>query len=82
MRTFPEESLGLFDSRLQQVPVFLEIWTVFDSAGTWLGDLTMPERFQLHAVDGTRLLGVSRDSLETQTVQVLRIEAVPVGQRD
>ena len=82
MRTFPEESLGLFDSRLQQVPVFLEIWTVFDSAGTWLGDLTMPERFQLHAVDGNRLLGVSRDSLETQTVQVLRIEAVPVGQRD
>lgn len=82
VRTFPEESLGLFDSRLQQVPVFLEIWTVFDSAGTWLGDLTMPERFQLHAVDGNRLLGVSRDSLETQTVQVLRIEAVPVGQRD
>ena len=76
-RVFPEESFGLFDSRLPGPIVFTETWTVFDSAGVWLGDLTLPERFELHEIDGDRLLGVSRDSLDTETVQVLRIETVP-----
>ena len=74
-RVFPEESFGLFDSRLRDAPVFTETWTVFDSAGVWLGDLTLPERFELQAVGRDRLLGVSRDSFDTETVQVLRIEA-------
>ena len=76
-RVFPEESFGLFDSRLPGPTVFTETWTVFDSAGVWLGDLTLPERFELHAISRDRLLGVARDSLDTETVQVLRIEPVP-----
>lgn len=72
-RVFPEESFGLFDSRLPGPIVFTETWTVFDSTGTWLGDLTLPDRFELHDIDGDRLLGVARDSLDTETVQVFRI---------
>ena len=81
-RVFPEESFGLFDSRLPGPTIFTETWTVFDPAGVWLGDLTLPQRFELHSVDGGRLLGVARDSLDTETVQVLRIDAVPPGRHD
>ena len=81
-RAFPEESLGLFDSRIRPAPVFTETWTVFDSTGVWLGDLRMPDRFELQAVDRNRLLGVSRDSLDVETVQVLRIETVSSLHRD
>lgn len=76
-RVFPEESLGLLDSRIRPAPVFTETWTVFDPAGVWLGDLRMPDRFELQAVDRNRLLGVSRDSLDVETVRVLRIELEP-----
>ena len=81
-RAFPEESLGLFDSRIRPTPVFTETWTVFDSAGVWLGDLRMPDRFELQAVDRNRLLGVSRDSMDVETVQVLRIETIRGLDRD
>ena len=80
-RVFPDESFGLFDLRLPGPIIFTETWTVFDSAGVWLGDLALPERFELHSIDGDRLLGVSRDSLDTETVQVLRVEAASPGRR-
>ena len=76
-RVFPEESFGLFDSRLPGLTIFTETWTVFDSAGVWLGDLTLPERFELHDIDGDRLLGVARDALDTETVQVLLLRVAP-----
>lgn len=72
-RALPEESFGLFDTRLPGPMVFTETWTAFDSTGVWLGDLTLPERFELHAVGRDRLLGVARDALDTETVQVFRI---------
>ena len=72
-RALPEESLGLFDTRLPGPIVFNETWTVFDPTGVWLGDLTLPERFELHAVGSDRLLGVARDAFDTETVQVFRI---------
>lgn len=72
-RALPEESFGLFDSRLPGPMVFTESWTVFDPTGVWLGDLTLPDRFELHDVDGDRLLGVARDALDTETVQIFRI---------
>ena len=79
-RVFPEESFGLFDSRLPGPLVFTETWTVFDSTGVWLGDLTLPDRFELHDIDGDQLLGVARDSLDTETVQVFRIVVLKSGQ--
>lgn len=72
-RVFPEESFGLFDSRLPGPIVFTETWTVFDPAGVWLGDLTLPDRFELHDLEGDRLLGVARDALDTETVRIFRI---------
>ena len=50
---------------------------MFDPAGVWLGDLTLPERFELHTVGRDRLLGVTRDSLDVETVRVLRVETDP-----
>lgn len=79
-RVFPEQSFGLFDTRLPGPMVFTETWTVFDSAGIWLGDLTLPDRFELHDVDGDRLLGVARDALDTETVQIFRIVGMQSGQ--
>lgn len=79
-RVFPGESFGLFDSRLPDPIVFTETWTVFDPTGAWLGDLTLPDRFELHDIGGDRLLGVARDSLDTETVQVFRIVVTESGQ--
>lgn len=81
-RVFPEDSFGLFDSRLPGPLVFTETWTVFDPAGVWLGDLTLPERLELYDIDGDRLLGVSRDALDTETVQVFWIETDRAGPTD
>ena len=86
-RVLPEESFGLFDTRLPGPMVFTETWTVFDPAGVWLGDLTLPDRFELHDVEGDRLLGVARDALDTETVRIFRIvgmesaQAAPGGAR-
>lgn len=78
-RVLPEESFGLFDTRLPGPMVFTETWTVFDPAGAWLGDLTLPDRFELHDVDGDRLLGVARDALDTETVRIFRIAVMESG---
>lgn len=77
VRLHPQDSFGLFDLRLPEPMFFTETWTVFDSAGIWLGDLTLPDRFELHDIGRDQLLGVARDSWDTETVQVLQIEAVP-----
>ncbi|HLE57547.1 MAG TPA: hypothetical protein VJB15_10725 [Rhodothermia bacterium] len=71
LRSFPDNSFGAFDARLRHRPVFAETWSIFDSEGVWLGELALPERFELDAVAGSRLYGVSRDADEVQTVQVL-----------
>ena len=77
VRLHPQDSFGLFDLRLPEPMFFTETWTVFDSTGIWLGDVTLPDRFELHDIERDQLLGVARDSLDTETVQVLQIEAVP-----
>lgn len=76
VRLHPQDSFGLFDRRLSEPMLFTETWTVFDSTGVWLGNITLPDRFELHDIGGHRLLGVARDSLDTESVQVLRIEAL------
>lgn len=66
---FPEESFGLFDSRLDDPPVPTEEWTVFDSSGAWVSTLRMPPRFELHAVRGGMVYGVAQDDLMVESVQ-------------
>ena len=77
VRQHPQDSFGLFDLRLPEPMFFAETWTVFDSTGVWLGDIALPDRFELHDIGRHRLLGVARDSLDTESVQVLRIETGP-----
>lgn len=73
VRHFPENSFGLFDRRLREQERFRQTWTVFDVTGRWLGDLTLPDRFDLRAVARGRLYGVATDALDVETVQVLPI---------
>ncbi len=48
-------------------------WLVFSPDGAWLGQLDLPANFEAFEVDESRILGVARDSMEVETVQVLRL---------
>ena len=50
-----------------------EAWMVFDSAGHWLGDVAMPEGFELHDVTAQGILGVHTDSLGVETIRLHRL---------
>jgi hypothetical protein len=47
------------------------VWLVFSPAGEWLGELELPANFEVFEVEESRILGLARDSLEVETVQVL-----------
>jgi hypothetical protein len=49
-------------------------WLVFSPDGEWLGQLDFPANFEVFEVDDARVLGVAKDSLEVQTVQVLGLK--------
>lgn len=70
VRKFPVGSYGLFDLRLPDQTWLNQTWSVFDSTGVRLGDLTLPDRFDLRVVARERLYGVMKDSLDVETVQV------------
>jgi len=53
-------------------------WDVFDAEGRWLATVTMPARFRLLAAAADRVLGVSRDALDVERVEV-RPLSVPAG---
>lgn len=46
-------------------------WLVFSPDGEWLGQFDFPPNFEVFEVDESRVLGLARDSLEVETVQVL-----------
>ena len=48
-------------------------WDVFDPQGRWLGTVAMPERFRLLAVGDDRVLGVTRDALDVERLEVRRL---------
>lgn len=49
-------------------------WTVFDSAGVYVGAVTMPEGFEPHQIGADFLLGVSTDSLGVETAEVFSLD--------
>lgn len=51
-----------------------ERWTVFDSAGVWLGELTMPPRFELHQVGEDFVLGIATDTMDVERVALYRLD--------
>ena len=74
IRTLHPESLGPFDSRVPDLAASRsETWTVFDSTGVWLGDLALPERFNLKIVARGRVIGVAIDTFNVQTVRAFRV---------
>lgn len=44
-------------------------WRVFDPQGRWLGEVRIPANFEVHAIRGDLLLGVSRDSFGQEQVR-------------
>jgi len=48
-------------------------WEVFSPEGVWLGPVRMPARFTLLDIGSDFVLGVFRDGLDVQHVQVLRL---------
>ena len=48
-------------------------WTVLDSTGRLLGDIALPPRFDVHEIGHDWVLGVWRDSLDVEHVQLYRL---------
>ena len=48
-------------------------WTAHDREGRWLGVVSLPARFTPYIIEGDRLVGVQRNTLDVETVVVLRI---------
>ena len=78
LRAFPPESFGDIDGRFRVPAPTNRRWTVIAADGTWLGEVTLPDRFDLYTVARGRIYGVVKDSLDVQTVQVFRIRK-PAG---
>jgi hypothetical protein len=48
-------------------------WTILAADGGWLGRVTTPARFTVHAVTRDRVVGVSLDADDVEVVRVLRL---------
>ncbi len=53
---------------LATLPVVPSVWSVFDPAGRWLSDVTMPARFLPKEIGRDYVLGVARDGDDVETV--------------
>lgn len=49
-------------------------WSVFDPSGAYLGDVQVPERFDIKAVERGTVLGVWRDDYDVQHVRAYALE--------
>lgn len=49
-------------------------WTVFDPEGRMLGGVSMPDRFRPMRIGGASVLGVWKDDLDVEHVQMYRLE--------
>lgn len=50
-----------------------ERWSVFEAAGRWLGDVAFPPRFRPLQIRGSEVIGVRRDALDVEHLQVLAL---------
>lgn len=48
-------------------------WVILDKAGSWLGQVVTPPRFEVHQVTRDRVLGVWREPNGGEVVQMLRL---------
>ncbi|MDT8369972.1 MAG: hypothetical protein RQ745_12265 [Longimicrobiales bacterium] len=73
VRHFDEESFGSFDTRMPDLVPGPQVWSVFDSTGSWIRDVELPARFELLDVSQEFLTGVVKDTFDVETVEVLRM---------
>ncbi len=48
-------------------------WTVFSLQGRWIADVALPRSLHVLQVGSDFLLGLTRDSLDLETVELLRL---------
>jgi hypothetical protein len=49
-------------------------WTVFDAEGRQLGTLALPPRFRLTDAGPNYLVGIAKDDMDVEQVQVYRLD--------
>lgn len=49
------------------------VWSVFDAAGRWLGEVEAPRGLRVHQIAADHVVGVMRDSLDVESVAVYRL---------
>ncbi len=49
-------------------------WQVISEDGSWLGEVRVPERFQVHQIGGDWVLGVWRDEIDVEHVRLYRLD--------
>ena len=54
--------------QLNTTPLVPSVWSVFAPDGSWLGDVTLPARFQPHDIGADYVLGTAIDADGVQTV--------------
>ena len=70
------DATELFEARVDRATPIRESnrrWTVLDSTGRLLGDIALPPRFDVHEIGHDWVLGVWRDSLDVEHVQLYRL---------
>lgn len=57
-------------------PVDLQpiLWTIFDTRGVWLGEVTLPANFRVMEIGDDYLAGIRKNDLEVETVVVFGLE--------
>jgi hypothetical protein len=58
---------------LSTTPLVASRWSVFDQTGHWLGDVTMPARFQPRDIGANYVLGTAMDEDGVQSVVLYRL---------
>lgn len=54
-------------------PADVTSWTVFEASGAWLGDVVMPDRFQVLEIGSSWVLGKWRDGLDVEHVRLYEL---------
>jgi hypothetical protein len=77
VRSYPSDAPG-FLNQIQNGPDRpREKWSVIDSTGAFLGDLTMPQGLQVMGIQANHVIGVFRDTLDVQHVRLHAISTTP-----
>src|SRR5688572_23269160 len=63
--------------QLNTTPLVASQWSVFDSIGVWLGDVTLPAEFQPFEIGTDYVVGAARDADGLETLVVYGLRTAP-----